>query len=163
MPSGQCGQELEHGCQMVIARIYDCMCLALWAWRTMALLRYAAKFDPFLSWIAPPTLHPGAIQGKEGIKFCYLATLSWSGIPVSKEEDKWLAKCIPLPPVELEIVGGPQEEEERGLNRNCNLIWGRRGRHNTRLLILQFPLVRKTAQKLDNFPCNNYYLSVGHW
>ena len=32
-------------------------------------LRYAAKFDPFLA------LHPGAIQGKEGIKFCHLATL----------------------------------------------------------------------------------------
>ena len=23
----------------------------------------------------PPALHPGAIQGKEGIKFCHLATL----------------------------------------------------------------------------------------
>ena len=42
----------------------------------MALLRYAAKFDPFLSLdCAPHTLHPGAIQGKEGIKFCHLATL----------------------------------------------------------------------------------------
>ena len=30
-----------------------------------------AKFDP----LCPPTLHPGAIQGKEGIKFCHLATL----------------------------------------------------------------------------------------
>ena len=26
------------------------------------------------TWL-PPALHPGAIQGKEGIKFCYLATL----------------------------------------------------------------------------------------
>ena len=34
---------------------------------TMAPLHYAAKFDPF---------HPGAIQGKEGIKFCHLATLN---------------------------------------------------------------------------------------
>ena len=32
-----------------VARFLDCMCLALWAWRTMAPLRYAAKFDPFLS------------------------------------------------------------------------------------------------------------------
>ena len=44
----------------------------------MAPLRYAAKFDLFLcalcaGLIAP--LHPGAIQGKEGIKFCHLATL----------------------------------------------------------------------------------------
>ena len=36
----------------------------------MALLCYAAKFDPF-------ALHPGAIQGKEGIKFCHLATLAF--------------------------------------------------------------------------------------
>ena len=43
----------------------------------MAPPRYAAKFDPFLSWpwLAPHALHPGAIQGKEGIKFCHLATL----------------------------------------------------------------------------------------
>ena len=35
---------------------------------TMAQLRYAAKFDPFLSLdCAPHTLHPGTIQGKEGI------------------------------------------------------------------------------------------------
>ena len=26
-------------------------------------------------WIAPHALHPGAIQGKEGIKFCHLATM----------------------------------------------------------------------------------------
>ena len=46
----------------------------------MGPLRWAAKFDPFLpnlqiSKIAPPTLHPGAIQGQERIKFCRLATL----------------------------------------------------------------------------------------
>ena len=41
---------------------------------TMALLRYAAKFDPIIS-LETPTLHPGTIQGKEGIKFCHLATL----------------------------------------------------------------------------------------
>ena len=44
---------------------------------TMAPLRCAAKFDPFLSLdCAPHALHPGAIQGKEGIKFCHLATRS---------------------------------------------------------------------------------------
>ena len=43
---------------------------------TMAPLRYAAKFDPFSSLdCTPHALHPGAIQGKEGIKFCHLATL----------------------------------------------------------------------------------------
>ena len=51
------------------------MCLAL---RASGLwLRYAAlqSLIPSFPWIAPPALHPGAIQGKEGIKFCYLATL----------------------------------------------------------------------------------------
>ena len=38
----------------------------------MAPLRYAAKFDPFLSLDYPP---PWAIQRKEGIKFCQLTTL----------------------------------------------------------------------------------------
>ena len=39
----------RHGCQMAIAIFLDCICLALRAWRTMAPLRCAAKFDPFLS------------------------------------------------------------------------------------------------------------------
>ena len=39
---------------------------------TMAPLRYAAKFDP----LDPPTPSTlSAIQGKEGTKFCHLATL----------------------------------------------------------------------------------------
>ena len=38
----------------------------------MAPLRYAAKFDPFCSLDCAPT---HALQGREGIKFCYLATL----------------------------------------------------------------------------------------
>ena len=42
----------------------------------MAPLGYAAKFDPFLSLkLRPHALHPVTIQGKEGIKFCHLATL----------------------------------------------------------------------------------------
>ena len=41
----------------------------------MAPLHYAAKLDPFLSLDCNLALHPGAIQGKEGIKFCHLATL----------------------------------------------------------------------------------------
>ena len=46
---------------------------------TMAPLRYAAKFDPFLS--LDCALHPGTIQGKEGIKFCHLATLAAAAHP----------------------------------------------------------------------------------
>ena len=45
---------------------------------TIAPLCYAAKFDPFLS-LRPHALHPGAIQGKEGIKFCHLATMCEMG------------------------------------------------------------------------------------
>ena len=42
---------------------------------TMSPLRCAAKFDPFLSLDFAPALHPGPTRGKEGIKFCHLATL----------------------------------------------------------------------------------------
>ena len=53
------------------------MCLAL---RASGLwLRYAAlqNLIPSFPWIAPPRpLHPYATQGKEGIKFCHLATMA---------------------------------------------------------------------------------------
>ena len=53
---------------------------------TVAPLRFAAKLDPFPSLdcdpkpstLCPQALHPGAIQGKEGIQFCHLATLQAS-------------------------------------------------------------------------------------
>ena len=51
------------------------MCLAL---RASGLrLRYATlqNLIPSFPWIVPHTLHPGTIQGKEGIKFCHLTTL----------------------------------------------------------------------------------------
>ena len=38
---------------------------------TMAPLHYTT--------LRPHALHPGAIQGKEGVKFCYLATVEGSG------------------------------------------------------------------------------------
>ena len=42
----------------------------------MAPLRYAAKFDPFLSWDCARVEGVwGRNPGKEGIKFCHLATL----------------------------------------------------------------------------------------
>ena len=61
-----------HGCQI---GFLDCMCFALRDWRTMALLRYAAKFDPFLSLDCAPRPPPWCSPRKEGIKFCHLATL----------------------------------------------------------------------------------------
>ena len=56
----------------MVARFLDRMCLALWDGRTMAPLRYAAKFDPFLS------LDCARVEGVgvEGITFCHLATLA---------------------------------------------------------------------------------------
>ena len=45
---------------------------------TMAPLRYAAKFDPFLSLDCAPQPPPwrNLRKGKEGIKFCHLATVA---------------------------------------------------------------------------------------
>ena len=60
----------------------------------MAPLRYAAKFDPFLSLDYPPALYPGTIQGKEGIKFCHLATLH-QGHPHGAEVDGQLSLNVP--------------------------------------------------------------------
>ena len=71
---------------MVARMALDSMCLAL---RASGLwLRYTTLQNviPSFPWIAPHALHPGAIQGKEGIKFCHLATLPPSSLtpcPVS--------------------------------------------------------------------------------
>ena len=54
----------------------------------MAPLRCAIKFDPFLSLDCAST-PSGAILGKEGIKFCHLATLTTgggSGVSIVGEE-----------------------------------------------------------------------------
>ena len=68
-------QVSHHGCQTAIAKFLDRMCLALLA--SGLWLRYATlqNMIPSFPWIVPHALHPGAIQGKEGIKFCHLATL----------------------------------------------------------------------------------------
>ena len=57
------------GCQMAIARFLDRMSLAL------------RGLKDWLRCATPHTLHPGTIQGKEGIKFCHLATLR--SVPLS--------------------------------------------------------------------------------
>ena len=48
----------SHSCQMAIAKFLDCRRLALRAWRTMAPLCCAAKFDPFLSLDCTPRPPP---------------------------------------------------------------------------------------------------------
>ena len=53
----------------------------------MAPLRYASKFDPFLSSDRAPT--PSTLaQSKEGIKFCHLATLMQKPEPVAVEQER---------------------------------------------------------------------------
>ena len=59
LEDAEAARKPRNGCQMAISIFLDCLAL-----RTMAPLRYAAKFDPFLSFL-----------GKKGIKFYHLATL----------------------------------------------------------------------------------------
>ena len=68
--------EWRHGYQLGIAKFLDSWLLALWA--SGLCLRYATLHNLISSfpWIAPTALHPGTIQGKEGINFCHLATLN---------------------------------------------------------------------------------------
>ena len=80
MEKGICA--VSHGCQMAIARFLDRMCLAFRAsglWLCNASLQNLIPSFPWIApgWRAPHVLHPGLIQGKEGIKFCHLATLIW--------------------------------------------------------------------------------------
>ena len=55
---------------MAIARFLDHICLALRASGLYSSATLRCKIG-----LRPHALHPGAIQGKEGIKFCHLATL----------------------------------------------------------------------------------------
>ena len=78
---------------VIVARFLDRMCLAL---RASGLwLRYATlqNLIPSFPWIAPHALHPGAIQGKEGIKFCYLVTQVTVPVEVQQRaaEEAWRA------------------------------------------------------------------------
>ena len=70
------GYPVTQGCQMAIAKFFDCRRSALWT-SSINPLCYAAL--PFLG-LCP--LHPptGAIQGNEEIKFCHMATLPWHSI-----------------------------------------------------------------------------------
>ena len=69
------GGKALHGCQTATARFLDQMCLALLASGLRLCYASLQNLIPSFPWIAPPALHPGAIQGKEGIKFCHLATM----------------------------------------------------------------------------------------
>ena len=82
----------------------------------MAPLRFAAKFDPFLSLDCasplPLSSTPGAIQEKEGIKFCHLATLSVSSeLAFSSGERRYSWR------------NGEEEEEEEGGEEVAGVVW----------------------------------------
>ena len=52
--------------------------VCVWPFRHETLLLHHATLQnmiPSFPWIAPHTLHPGTVQGKERIKFCHPATL----------------------------------------------------------------------------------------
>ena len=52
-----------------------------------AMLRCKIWSLPFLA-LCPHTLHPGAIQGKEGFKICYLATLQKAWLKKERERER---------------------------------------------------------------------------
>ena len=79
----------RHGCQMAIARFYRSYVFGPSGFWTMALLRCAAKFDPFLSLDCPRV---------EGIKFCHLAT-------------------VEAHPLYLPLAGGKVKKSKSGKNR----------------------------------------------
>ena len=68
---------------MATAKFLMCMFLVPSGRRTRAPLRYAAKFDVFLSLDRTSALQPGAIQGKKGIQFYHLATLFLQELPMA--------------------------------------------------------------------------------
>ena len=104
----------SHGCQMAIARFFGRRYLALGLeglW-----LRYATlqNLIPSFPWIAPHALHPGAIQGKEGTKFCHLATLL--GLPLSTSHgNRGTWRMVKFP-------GSFQDEEEEAPNARFPLF-----------------------------------------
>ena len=98
----------RHGCQMAIARFLDRMCLVLLGFWSMAPLRYAAKFDPFPSLDCALALQSGAIQGKEGIKLCHLATL-----PTGRST--WPIRT----PARLLTAAAPSRRPRSGRRRIC--------------------------------------------
>ena len=103
----------------------DRLCLAL---RASGLwLRYAAlqNLIPSFPWIAPHALHPGAIQGKEGIKFCHLATL-WRNHPLKVECLKFSCSAS-FDPRDLRLQSVETCNDRRSRRRRRRLRWARAG------------------------------------
>ena len=105
----------------------------------MAPLRYAAKFDPFLSLdCALPTT--GAIQGKEGIKFCHLATL--------------VNRCERVPREKCEDVfrSAPFKRCREVVRRDCEVVLERECRPVQREACAEVEQPAKVEQKCRTVP-----------
>ena len=59
--------------------------------------------------MSPPPLHPGAIQGKEGIKFCHLVTLRAAPPPPGSRRDRRRGRHL-RPLGRLQGVGRAQDQ-----------------------------------------------------
>ena len=89
----------------------------------MAPLSYAAKFDPFLTLIAPPPSNPSAIQGKEEIKFCHLATLSKETPETEEDYLKLIKEKSAISIERSERKGEWLTKECRDVSETVNIIW----------------------------------------
>ena len=66
----------------------------------MAISRFLDLMRLALGPLGPHTIHPGTIQGKEGIKFCHLATLTTDNATLYHRVRWWLLHhFVYLPPL----------------------------------------------------------------
>ena len=74
--------------------------------------------------VAPPALHPGgAIQGKEGIKFCHLATLSKETPETEDDYLKLIKEKSAISIERSERKGEWLTKECRDVSETVNIIW----------------------------------------
>ena len=115
-PPADCRCVPLHGCQMAIAKFLDCICLALRAWRTMAPLRYAAKFDLFLSLDC---------AGVEGMRAHGSNLAIWqpcslhSFFPVANFRKVHMVACIHAPSLLLRLMSLPAALPSKLLSSCC--------------------------------------------
>ena len=106
----------EHGCQMAIAGFLESYVLGPTGFWTMAPLRYATKFDPFLSLDCAPT--PSTLaQSKERKESNFAIWQPCAGVAHAQGE---AAVPVPLPglperlPVPAQPAAAPQQHALQG-------------------------------------------------
>ena len=127
-PTHSLPNSTTQGCQMAVDRFFKVVCV--WPFGLEGLwLRFVAlqNLIPSFPWIATPPVHPGAIQGKEGIKFCHLATLlphSISKFPprASTRRSLWPPTSCPR---------GPRKKCQRRQTQHSGRGTNRRGSQRT--------------------------------